>query len=85
MDKGPLEFSESQAPRRFVHSRARRRFGTKAHVLAHARGRALGIALTPGQAGEAPQRLDLLAFLPSIPDWVVAERCFPSHAMETAV
>ena len=60
-------------------------FGTKAHALADARGRALGFALTPGQAGEAPQSLDLLAFLPAVPGWVVADRGYSSHAVRTAV
>ena len=59
--------------------------GTKAHALADAHGRALGFALTPGQAGEAPQTLDLLAFLPAIPGWVVADRGYSSHAVRTAV
>ena len=60
-------------------------FGTKAHALADARGRALGFALTPGQAGEAPQSLDLLAFLPAIPGWVLADRGYSSHAVRSAV
>jgi transposase len=60
-------------------------FGTKAHAIADARGRALGFALTPGQAGEAPQSFDLLAFLPAVPGWVVADRGYSSHAVRTAV
>jgi transposase len=60
-------------------------FGTKAHAIADARGRALGFALTPGQASEAPQSFDLLEFLPAIPGWVVADRGYSSHALRTAV
>ncbi len=60
-------------------------FGTKAHAIADARGRALGFALTPGQASEAPQSFDLLAFLPAVPGWVVADRGYSSHALRTAV
>jgi transposase len=60
-------------------------FGTKAHAIADARGRALGFALTPGQASEAPQSLDLLVFLPAVPGWVVADRGYSSHALRTAV
>ena len=53
--------------------------------MADARGRALGFALTPGQASEAPQSFDLLEFLPAIPGWVVADRGYSSHALRTAV
>ena len=45
----------------------------------------MGFALTPGQASEAPQSLDLLDFLPAIPGWVVADRGYASHALRTAV
>ena len=60
-------------------------FGTKAHAIADARGRALGFALTPGQASVAPQSLDLLAFLPAVPGRVVADRGYSSHALRRAV
>ncbi len=60
-------------------------FGTKAHAIADGRGRALGFALTPGQAGEAPQTPDLLACLPASPGWVVADRGYSSHPVRTAV
>ena len=60
--------------------RSRGGYGTKAHVLADARGRAIAFALTPGQAAELPQAEGLLACLPGTPLWAVADRGYASHA-----
>ena len=43
-------------------------------------GRALGLALAPGQAHELPLAPDLLAMLPDVPAWVVGDR---GHASDT--
>lgn len=60
-------------------------YGTKAHALSEARGRALGFRLSPGQAGDVPQAPDLLDFLPGVPLWVVADRGYSSQAFRTLI
>ena len=65
--------------------RSRGGYGTKAHVLADARGRAIAFALTPGQAAELPQAEGLLACLPGTPLWAVADRGYSSHALREAI
>src|SRR3712207_9165581 len=53
--------------------RSRGGYGTKAHVLADARGRAIAFALTPGPAAELPEAEGLLAHLPGTPLWTRSE------------
>lgn len=65
--------------------RSRGGYGTKAHALADARGRAIAFALTPGQAAELPQAEGLLAVLPGTPLWAVADRGYSSHALREAI
>jgi transposase len=65
--------------------RSRGGYGTKGHVLADARGRAIAFAITPGQAAELPQAEGLLGFLPGTPLWTVADRGYSSHALREAI
>ncbi len=60
--------------------RSRGGYGTKGHVLADARGRAIAFVITPGQAAELPQAGELLGFLPGTPMWTVADRGYSSPA-----
>jgi len=48
-------------------------------VIADGAGRAIAFSLTPGQAHELPQAIGLLARLPGVPRWVVADRGYTSH------
>ena len=59
--------------------RSRGGYGTKACVIADSSGRAVAIALAPGQAHELPNAMPLLARLPDVPIWVVADRGYSSH------
>ncbi len=54
-------------------------------MIADAPGRALGFALAPGQAHELPHAVPLLARLPGVPRWVVADRGYSSHALREHV
>jgi transposase len=49
-------------------------------VIADGSGRAVAFSLVPGQAHELPQAVRLLARLPRVPRWVVADRGYTSHA-----
>jgi transposase len=49
-------------------------------VIADGAGRAVAFRLAPGQAHELPQAIPLLASLPGVPKWVVADRGYTSHA-----
>jgi hypothetical protein len=49
-------------------------------VIADSVGLAVAFALAPGQAHELPQAVPLLARLPDVPLWVVADRGYSSHA-----
>jgi transposase len=49
-------------------------------VIADGSGRAVAFSLAPGQAHELPQAVGLLARLPGVPRWVVADRGYTSHA-----
>jgi transposase len=49
-------------------------------VIADGSGRAIAFSLAPGQAHELPQAVGLLACLPGVPRWVVADRGYTSHA-----
>jgi transposase len=49
-------------------------------VIADSLGRAVAFRITPGQAHELPQAIPLLASLPGVPTWVVADRGYTSHA-----
>ncbi|WP_090561087.1 IS5 family transposase [Belnapia rosea] len=65
--------------------RSRGGYGTKACVIADSRGRAVAFALAPGQAHELPHAVPLLARLPGVPVWVVADRGYSSHAFRQHV
>lgn len=65
--------------------RSRGGYGTKAHVLTDARGRAIAFAPTPGQAAGRPQAEGLLACLPGTPIWTVGDRGYSSHALREAI
>ena len=65
--------------------RSRGGYGTKGHVLADARGRAVAFVVTPGPAAELPQAEELLGFLPGTPLWTVADRGYSSHALREAI
>ena len=54
--------------------RSRGGYGTKACVIADSAGRAVAFALAPGQAHELPHAVPLLARLPGVPVWIVADR-----------
>ena len=54
-------------------------------MIADAAGRALGFTLAPGQAHELPHAVPLLARLPGVPRWVVADRGYSSHALREYV
>ena len=60
--------------------RSRGGYGTKACVICDAIGRAVAFVLAPGQAHELPHALALLNRLPGVPEWVVADRGYSSHA-----
>src|SRR5829696_1409418 len=60
--------------------RSRGGYGTKACVIADGLGRAVAFILAPGQAHELPHAVPLLACLPGVPKWVVADRGLSSHA-----
>lgn len=49
-------------------------------MIADGAGRAVAFRLAQGQAHELPQAVPLLASLPSVPKWVVADRGYTSHA-----
>jgi transposase len=49
-------------------------------VIADGSGRAIAFSLAPGQAHELPQAVGLLAQVPGVPRWVVADRGYTSHA-----
>ena len=54
-------------------------------MIADAAGRAVAFALAPGQAHELPQAVPLLARLPDVPMWVVADRGHSGHAFREHV
>jgi transposase len=49
-------------------------------VIADAPGQAIAFRIAPGQAHEIPQAVPLLATLPDVPLWIVADRGLASHA-----
>ena len=49
-------------------------------MIADGSGRAVAFRLAPGQAHELPHAVPLLARLPRVPRWVVADRGYASHA-----
>ena len=49
-------------------------------MIADGQGRAVAFRLAPGQAHELPHAAPLLACLPGVPRWVVADRGYASHA-----
>src|SRR4051812_23997805 len=55
-------------------------YGTKACVIADGLGRAVAFILAPGQAHELPHAIPHHNRLPGVPNWVVADRVFSSHA-----
>ncbi len=54
-------------------------------MIADSAGRAVAFALAPGQAHELPHAVPLLARLPDVPMWVVADRGYSSHAFREHV
>ena len=54
-------------------------------MIADGSGRAVAFALAPGQAHELPHAIPLLARLPGVPMWVVADRGYSSHAFRDHV
>ena len=54
-------------------------------MIADASGRAIGFSLAPGQAHELPRAPLLLAFLSIIPQWIVADRGYASHAFRSLI
>jgi hypothetical protein len=54
-------------------------------VIADGAGRAVAFALAPGQAHELPHAVSLLARLPAVPLWVVADRGYSRHAFRQHV
>jgi hypothetical protein len=53
-------------------------------MIAQSAGQAGAFALAPGQAHELPFVVPLLARLPGVPVWVVADSGYSSHAFATA-
>ncbi|WP_343898275.1 IS5 family transposase [Craurococcus roseus] len=76
----PAQRGAGEAP-----GRSRGGYGTKACVIAGSDGRAVAFALAPGQAHELPHAVPLLARLPGVPVWVVADRGYSSHAFRQHV
>lgn len=54
-------------------------------MIADSKGRAVAFALAPGQAHELPHAVPLLARLPGVPVWVVADRGYSSHSFRQHV
>ena len=54
-------------------------------MIADGAGRAVAFALAPGLAHELPHAVPLLARLPGVPMWVVADRGYSSHAFRERV
>ena len=54
-------------------------------MIADASGRAIGLALAPGQAHELPLAPLLLTLLSIIPAWIVADRGYASHAFRDLI
>ncbi len=49
-------------------------------MIADGRGRAIALAIAPGQAHELPLAPGLLGCLPDVPGWIVGDRGFASDA-----
>ncbi len=54
-------------------------------MIADGSGRAIAFSLAPGQAHELPQAIALLARLPAVPRWVMADRGYTSHAFRERI
>ena len=54
-------------------------------MIADGLGRAVAFILAPGQAHELPHAVPLLACLPGVPKWVVADRGLSSHAFREPI
>ena len=54
-------------------------------MIADGHGRAVAFQIAPGQAHELPHATPLLAHLPGVPRWVVADRGYSSHAFRQHV
>ena len=54
-------------------------------MIADGAGRAVAFRLAPGQAHEPPHAVPLLAQLPGVPRWIVADRGYSSHAFREHV
>jgi len=73
--------SASERDAREALGRSRGGYGTKARVIADGRGCAIAVRLAPGQAHERPHAVPLLDHLPGMPQWVVGDRGYTSHAV----
>jgi transposase len=71
---------QAERDKREALGNSRGGFGTRACVIADGLGCAVAFIPTPGQAHELPHAIPLLDRLPSVPKWVVADRCYASHA-----
>ena len=49
-------------------------------MIADGSGRAIAFRIAPGQAHELPHAVPLLNRLPGVPNWVVGDRGYSSHA-----
>ena len=54
-------------------------------MIADAAGRAVAFALAPGQAHELPHAVPLLARLPGVPKWLIADRGYSSYVFRQHV
>jgi transposase len=54
-------------------------------VIADSSGRAVAFHIAPGQAHELPHAVPLVAALPGVPRWIVADRGYSSHAFREHV
>src|SRR3954469_22300100 len=77
--------SSEQRDQREALGRSRGGFSTKACVIGDAPGRAIGFALSPGQAQKLPMAPVLLSFLTVMALWIVADRGYSSHAFRMLI
>lgn len=70
----------AQRDHREALGRSRGGYGSKACVIADGQGRAIAFRIVPGQAHELPHAVPLLACLPGIRKWIVADRGYTSHS-----
>ena len=54
-------------------------------MIADGLGRAVAFIVAPGQAHELPHAIPLLDRLPGVPNWVVGDRGYASHAFRQQI